>query len=286
MQRWLIRAGRLAEAVLLDRGGRRTFDSMERAARAVPGARGGRLHPGVPPAPGGVPGPAGGHRRGGAAHRRRAVRQPACGTGCARVSPRSARCWTWFAATRLNWAQASDRLSRPRSARVPPSCRSRFRWNARRPRQPGHRRPAAGNVAGAARRQSRAVAGAGGAGADGPHRHPGAAAGAAAAAGAGDAAGVRADRSGGPAVRLGRAARARSGWPASSSPAARPSVRRSPPPWAAIQHRARGIEHGFRLVSFSVDPSYDTPERLAAYARQHRASPRMWKFLTGPLRAA
>jgi protein SCO1/2 len=50
-----------------------------------------------------------------------------------------------------------------------------------------------------------------------------------------------------------------------------------------VQHRARGIEHGFRLVSFSVDPQYDTPERLAAYARQHRASPRMWKFLTGPL---
>jgi protein SCO1 len=50
-----------------------------------------------------------------------------------------------------------------------------------------------------------------------------------------------------------------------------------------IQHRARGIEHGFRIVSFSVDPQYDTPERLAAYARQHRASPRMWKFLTGPL---
>ncbi len=49
-----------------------------------------------------------------------------------------------------------------------------------------------------------------------------------------------------------------------------------------VQHRARGIEHGFRLVSFSVDPQHDTPERLAAYARQHRASPRMWRFLTGP----
>jgi protein SCO1/2 len=50
-----------------------------------------------------------------------------------------------------------------------------------------------------------------------------------------------------------------------------------------VQHRARGIEHGFRLVSFSVDPQHDTPERLAAYARQHRVSPRMWKFLTGAL---
>jgi protein SCO1/2 len=52
---------------------------------------------------------------------------------------------------------------------------------------------------------------------------------------------------------------------------------------ARIQHRARGIEERFRLVSFSVDPAYDTPARLAEYARAHRASPRMWKMLTGPL---
>jgi protein SCO1/2 len=50
-----------------------------------------------------------------------------------------------------------------------------------------------------------------------------------------------------------------------------------------LQHRARGIEQGFRLVSFSVDPAYDTPARLAEYARAHRVSPRMWKLLTGPL---
>jgi protein SCO1/2 len=48
-----------------------------------------------------------------------------------------------------------------------------------------------------------------------------------------------------------------------------------------MQHRARGLGQDFRLVSFSVDPQYDTPERLAAYASQHRASPRSWKFLTG-----
>jgi protein SCO1 len=52
---------------------------------------------------------------------------------------------------------------------------------------------------------------------------------------------------------------------------------------AKIQKRARGIENGFRLVSFSVDPAYDTPARLTEFARRHRASPRMWKFLTGPL---
>jgi protein SCO1/2 len=52
-----------------------------------------------------------------------------------------------------------------------------------------------------------------------------------------------------------------------------------------IQHRARGIENDFRLVSFSVDPAYDTPTRLTEFAAKHRASPRMWRFLTGPLDA-
>jgi protein SCO1/2 len=52
---------------------------------------------------------------------------------------------------------------------------------------------------------------------------------------------------------------------------------------AKVQHRARGIEPGFRLVSFSVDPGYDTPARLDELARRYRASPRMWKMLTGPL---
>ena len=50
-----------------------------------------------------------------------------------------------------------------------------------------------------------------------------------------------------------------------------------------IQHRARGIAPNFRLVSFTVDPQYDTPARLAEYAKKHRASPRLWKFLGGPL---
>jgi protein SCO1/2 len=52
---------------------------------------------------------------------------------------------------------------------------------------------------------------------------------------------------------------------------------------AEVQRRARGIENGFRLVSFSVDPAYDTPARLEEYARRFRASPRMWKMLTGSL---
>ena len=37
-----------------------------------------------------------------------------------------------------------------------------------------------------------------------------------------------------------------------------------------------------RLVSFSVDPEYDTPAVLRAYARQAGAEPGHWYFLTGP----
>lgn len=37
-----------------------------------------------------------------------------------------------------------------------------------------------------------------------------------------------------------------------------------------------------RLVSFSVDPEYDTPAVLAAYARQAGAEANHWHFLTGP----
>jgi protein SCO1/2 len=51
---------------------------------------------------------------------------------------------------------------------------------------------------------------------------------------------------------------------------------------ARIQDRARNLEPELHLVSFSVDPEHDTPERLAEYARAYRASPRMWTFLTGP----
>lgn len=50
---------------------------------------------------------------------------------------------------------------------------------------------------------------------------------------------------------------------------------------ARLQGRLRNLEPALHLVSFSVDPGHDTPERLAAYARAARASPRMWTFLTG-----
>lgn len=40
-----------------------------------------------------------------------------------------------------------------------------------------------------------------------------------------------------------------------------------------------------RLASFSVDPAYDTPDRLAAYAQRYHADPARWRFVTGPVEA-
>lgn len=50
-----------------------------------------------------------------------------------------------------------------------------------------------------------------------------------------------------------------------------------------IQHRTRNLGDAFHLVTFTVDPENDTPERLAAYAAAHKASTRRWTFLTGSL---
>ncbi|HYQ81123.1 MAG TPA: SCO family protein [Anaeromyxobacteraceae bacterium] len=51
---------------------------------------------------------------------------------------------------------------------------------------------------------------------------------------------------------------------------------------AEVQRRTQQLAPALHLVSFSVDPGYDTPERLRDYARAHHASPRLWSFLTGP----
>lgn len=37
------------------------------------------------------------------------------------------------------------------------------------------------------------------------------------------------------------------------------------------------------IVSFSVDPERDTPEKLQDYAQRFRAKPGLWHFLTGPI---
>jgi len=52
---------------------------------------------------------------------------------------------------------------------------------------------------------------------------------------------------------------------------------------AEIAHRARHLGPDFHLVSFSVDPERDTPERLATYAARYGVDPHKWAFLTGTL---
>ena len=50
---------------------------------------------------------------------------------------------------------------------------------------------------------------------------------------------------------------------------------------AQIQHRSRNLIEAFHLVTFTVDPDNDTPERLAAYAQTYHADSTRWSFLTG-----
>jgi protein SCO1 len=52
---------------------------------------------------------------------------------------------------------------------------------------------------------------------------------------------------------------------------------------AKIQRRSRGLGQAFHLVTFTVDPENDTPERLASYATSYHADPSRWSFLTGSL---
>lgn len=54
---------------------------------------------------------------------------------------------------------------------------------------------------------------------------------------------------------------------------------------AALEARYReaGVE-GVRLVSISVDPARDTPERLREYAALHGVDARRWTLLTGDAR--
>ncbi len=54
---------------------------------------------------------------------------------------------------------------------------------------------------------------------------------------------------------------------------------------AEVGRRARQLGPDFHLVSISVDPARDTPERLSAYAARYGANPLAWSFLTGPAEA-
>jgi protein SCO1 len=52
-----------------------------------------------------------------------------------------------------------------------------------------------------------------------------------------------------------------------------------------LEERERTLGHRLpiRLVSFSVDPDVDTPDKLAAYATKWGVDQERWLFLTGPL---
>lgn len=50
---------------------------------------------------------------------------------------------------------------------------------------------------------------------------------------------------------------------------------------ADVQTRVKADKLDVHLVSFSVDPAFDSPAVLAAYAKEHGADPATWTFLTG-----
>lgn len=50
---------------------------------------------------------------------------------------------------------------------------------------------------------------------------------------------------------------------------------------ARLQEHMFDVKHRVKIVSITVDPAYDTPEKLAAYAKIYRADPDMWRFVTG-----
>lgn len=48
-----------------------------------------------------------------------------------------------------------------------------------------------------------------------------------------------------------------------------------------IQKRVKGVGSKIALVTFSVDPEVDTPKILFKTARDLKANPNIWKFVTG-----
>ena len=51
-----------------------------------------------------------------------------------------------------------------------------------------------------------------------------------------------------------------------------------------IQTQAKRLDPKTRYYSISVDPEYDTPERLKAFADKFQVDYQFWKFLTGDLK--
>ena len=52
-----------------------------------------------------------------------------------------------------------------------------------------------------------------------------------------------------------------------------------------VQEQTADLGDQVKLLSISVDPQYDTPDRLRDYAARFHAEPRRWHFLTGPIDA-
>jgi len=52
-----------------------------------------------------------------------------------------------------------------------------------------------------------------------------------------------------------------------------------------LQDKTFDARAHIKLASFSVDPGYDTPARLAEYAQRYQADPARWRFITGPVEA-
>ena len=50
---------------------------------------------------------------------------------------------------------------------------------------------------------------------------------------------------------------------------------------AKIQEKTFDKGAQIKLVSISVDPKYDTPDRLAEYAQRYHADATRWRFITG-----
>jgi protein SCO1/2 len=49
-----------------------------------------------------------------------------------------------------------------------------------------------------------------------------------------------------------------------------------------IQDKTFDAGHHIKLLSISVDPVYDTPARLTAFAAKYKQDPERWRFVTGP----
>ena len=52
--------------------------------------------------------------------------------------------------------------------------------------------------------------------------------------------------------------------------------------FASVQKKLGSNSEKLRMVSISIDPEYDTPDALNAYAKRFKAGPQ-WEFLTGSL---